>query len=121
MGEFPYGTLQFPAYRGDVQVFYYAYYPEVDRDSLDTQPVPIPQWAVKGVVMMTAAYSMLPALASDARLNQYNTRLDSGNPEHLPIRELINFYREQYKMEIDKWPAQKRELMLPSPRRTYDR
>lgn len=117
--EFPHGTLHFPSFSGEVQIFYYSYYPEIEEDSLDTQPIPIPQWGLKGVLFMAAAYSIMPALVSDARLNQYNTRLDSGNPEHLPIKQLIDFLREQYEKEIAKWPHQERQLMLPNPRSTY--
>ena len=114
--EFPMGTLQLPTYQGAVEVYYYAYYPEVTGDP--EQNIPIPLWAIRPIIYMTCAYIATPGMISDGRLNQFNTRLDSGTPEDIPLKILIDFLRKQYEIELGKFPPQKRELMHANPRRS---
>jgi len=114
--EWPHGTLQFPAYRGDVQVFYYAYYPEITADTGDNEIIPIPMWSLKGLLIMASAYLKFQDVVSDAMLNQFNTRLDSGNPEDIPLLVVIKFLRQQYLEEMRMWPKQDRQLYIGSPR-----
>jgi len=109
--EFPYGTLQFPFYRGKVQVFYYAYYPPIKNKEDKNQVMPIPMWSIKALLILSSAYIQFPNVHSDATLNQFNTRLDSGNPEDIPLIIAIKFLRTQYEAEVATWPKQKRGLM----------
>ena len=112
----PHGTLQFPAYRGDVQVFHYAYYPEITANTGDSEIIPVPMWSTKGLLIMASAYLLFPEVVSDAALNQFNTRLDSGNPEDIPLLVTIKFLRAQYLEELRMWPKQDRQLYIGNAR-----
>jgi len=119
--EFPSGTLHFVNFTGEVQVFYYSYYPQIIDPEDKNLIIPIPAWSVKGVLLLSSAYMQFPKVISDSTLNQFNTGLDSGNPEDIPLILAIKFLRDQYEEEMRHWPKQKRELMLPNPRGTYGR
>jgi hypothetical protein len=73
-------------------LFYAAYYPDVPAADNDAAEILIPRWAEEGVLLYASSYILLKAASSEANIRQFNTRIDSGTPEHNPHLDLSAHY-----------------------------
>lgn len=90
-----------------VRLYYLAYWdlPTVTGDNVDDDFVlEIPRKAERAVLFYTCAYCLLPEAVSASGLRQFNTRIDSGNPEQNPVERTVEFFLKLYDMELAKLP-----------------
>jgi hypothetical protein len=90
----------------NVALRYYAYYPHpVDDADLLT----IPQWA-ESIVRYRAASHAAIALAFDtANIRQFNTKRDSGTPEHNPLLDQQQWLESMYRLLLEQYAKLERE------------
>lgn len=109
----PHGTLNLtfaPESGKKIKVYYYAYWADVTVGT--SKIVEPPDWAWNAVLNYAAAYCLVPGSASAARIRQYNTQVDSGNPEHNPVLEQAKYHLEQYETELRRWAPQQRGMLF---------
>ncbi len=86
---YPYGTITFTneiAEEG-ASVYYSAMWA---RPATDTDTLEFPEYANLCVALFAASIMMQAKAGSSAAIRQYGTKVDSGNPEHLPHIRVAN-------------------------------
>jgi len=102
--EYPAGfvSVASPPNSSDTLTLYYtAYWPEPEEAD-DTLAPPTACYAA--ICYYAASYCLATKGQSAANIRQYNTRVDSGNPEHNPVMELSKHYLKRFDMEIGRHP-----------------
>jgi hypothetical protein len=89
----------------ELRVYYLAYWSEPEDANDGSFVIEVPRIAHMGMVYYAASHCMLTAAVSAASLGQYKTRVDSGNPEHNPLKEMSSFFRQLFYTEMKSMPA----------------
>jgi len=93
---------------GDIlKLYYYAYWNGV-ADGVD--PIDVPRWALQALLYYAAAYCLAPGAISAANIRQYDTKADSGHPEHNPIFQQAKWFMQKYQEVLNRHPAQQRGI-----------
>jgi len=106
---YPYGkiTLTSEAEEG-VKIYYSALWekPVVDayHPLIDDVPLSCPAVLTNAVVFYATAYCMLQRASGSAVLRQYNTKVDSGNPEDNPTYEMAKAFMTMFETEMKRIP-----------------
>ena len=103
--SYPSGTLNInPAPdSGNALVGYYvAHYAQVVGDS---SVISLPAWAFEAVKMYAAGRVLETQSSNFTTINNFRTKVDSGNPEHNPVLQLSKRYIDQFWDIINQHPA----------------
>jgi hypothetical protein len=103
----PTGTLNInpaPTNNATLRVYYVAYYDEIQSDS---DSIAAPQWAFEPVALYAAARVLEANIEKIAQQRNYATKVDSGNPEHLPELRVATRYMKEFWELINAQPARK--------------
>ena len=105
--EWPYATVhlfQTPSANVEaLEIWYWAQYePVVDNESV----IEVPKWAHEALLCYAVAASFLPKLADASFLNEYKTKVDSGNPMQNPLLEAHNTFLKRYEYLLKDRPRQ---------------
>lgn len=92
---------------GDVDLYYYAHWPEVAGDA---DEITVPVWAREALLFYAAAYCLSKTATAAANIRQYNTKTDSGNPEHNPMSDRQKEFLKLYDQVIGRYSPQ---IQLP--------
>jgi hypothetical protein len=109
--EWPEGTLHLtfapPTFvdGNALVVRYFGSYPEFGDSDGPSQPV----WANDAVLSLAVASSYVASLSDMSFLNEFRTRVDSGNPMHNPIIQAYDKMIERYNWLLSSHPIQNRE------------
>lgn len=68
-----------------------------------------PVWAHEAILSMAVAHAYIPSLSDLSFLNEFRTRVDSGNPMHNPIIQAYNVMVNRYEYLLSSRPKQVRE------------
>lgn len=108
--EWPYATVHlFHVPAADVEaveIWYFAQYGAVSGSSSTIEP---PRWAHEALLCYAAAMSFLPKLADASFLNEYKTRVDSGNPVQNPLKDAHDLFLKRYEYLLKDRPRQVRK------------
>jgi hypothetical protein len=86
------------------RVFYQTRWPKPD-DAEDMDFVfTFPQSALAGVLYWAAAHCLVPFSNVSAQIRQFNTRVDSGNPEDNVLEKSAKFLRGLFLDEMNRQP-----------------
>lgn len=106
---FPSGKLTFSKAPGnDITLYYLAVYtkpPTTEDDDLVLEP---PDFAMTGLGLYAAAMIMLTGAVSITEIRQFNTKVDSGNPEHNPMKDAANYLIKLFNSEMNRHPKHQR-------------
>jgi len=100
---YPEGSLTFsdaPAY--DHTLYYTAYFGMPDDEDDDDFVLEVPDRALPALYYYTAAYCLVPSAVESASLRQFGTEVDSGNPEHNPLKDMVTFLIRLGDIELAK-------------------
>lgn len=106
--EYPDGYVSVsvpPSANDTLTVYYTAYWPETTDPGDSLTP---PASAYAAMCYYAASYCLQTKGQSAANIRQYNTKVDSGNPEHNPVLELAKFYLKKFDSEITRHPTTQR-------------
>ncbi len=109
--EWPEGTLHLlhaPAEQSDelaLIVRYFATWPEYGDSDGPIQPL----WCNDAILSLAIASSYVSSLSDMSFLNEFRTRVDSGNPMHNPIMDAYDKMIERYTWLLSSHPIQVRE------------
>jgi hypothetical protein len=100
---YPQGQLSFSVtLTENVTLYYLAYWPKLtDRNS----NVGIPSHLLSAICFYASAYCLIPEGISSAEIRQFNTKVDSGNPEHNPVAIRVNELLKLFELEIKRHTA----------------
>jgi len=105
---YPRGTINFlkPIPAGDaVQVDYWSYWERVEgvEDTLK-----VPRWMEQPLKWYCLHLAMAKPSIAAAKLGNFKTRQDSGDPEHNPQLELSRYFKRRYDELLSEIPPQDR-------------
>jgi len=105
--EAPNGTLSLSVAlsEGDLlNIYYLAYWSEPPGTGSSSFVIEVPREAHNGMVYYAVSHCLLTAALDAASIGQFKTRVDSGNPEHNPLKEMSTFYRRLFETEMKLMP-----------------
>jgi hypothetical protein len=105
--NYPEGKITFanPILASSIEVFYSAAWA---KPTLEADVFEVPAIAHTAVLLFSASYCLLSESAGAARLRQYNTRVDSGNPTDNPLENLSTLLLKRYEVEIQRIPQKQK-------------
>lgn len=101
--EYPSGTLNlYNAIGSSGGTLYYA--ATWSKPTQDADVLEVPDYTLTGIIYYGASYSTLNKAAAAARLGNYKTRQDSGNPEDNPLLTYSSFLLKRFEFEMARMP-----------------
>lgn len=85
-------------------VFYHAFWPRLDSNTISTNELETPSFVETGLALYASAYALLPDAIGIASLRNWNTRQDSGQPEHNPIQKTTIYLLDLFIKEMNRQP-----------------
>jgi hypothetical protein len=70
----------------------------------DADVLEVPDYAMTGLTYYGASYATLNKASAAARLGNYKTKQDSGNPEHNPLLTYSSFLLKRFEYEMARMP-----------------
>ena len=105
--EYPYGSITFSKSLtvGETYTLYYlAHWDKPEDKSSDNDDLEPPQYAHQGLLLYSSAYMLFPTAISASEVRQFNTKVDSGNPEHNPMQESATYLLRLFNDEMNRHP-----------------
>lgn len=107
--EYPTGSLAFSKVPASAYDLYYLATWTVLTESTDESFVlEPPAQSIVGMALYGAAYALQPSAIGTAEVRQFNTRIDSGNPEHNPLQESATYLLKMFVNEMNRHPKHQR-------------
>lgn len=111
----PTDTISFtriPSNGQEVTMHYVAHYPPLEHDE---SPVTVPKWALEPIKLYTAGAVLEIFSVTAGEVRQYNTKRDSGHPEHNPMLRLSQHYMRRYWEILAQRPVPQYSKLVMSP------
>jgi hypothetical protein len=105
--EYPHGSITFSKSLDTGQsytLFYLAHWTRPTINSQDEEVLETPDFLDTALALYTTAQMLLPQAVSASEVRQFNTRVDSGNPEHNPMQESTKFLLRLFNDEMNRHP-----------------
>lgn len=101
---YPHGRISFINDLGEdgATVYYSSTWskPEAPDDVLEP-----PESSITAICLYAASYCLLNKAAGSADIRQYNTRVDSGNPNDIPQKTMSDFFYRRFELELQRLPT----------------
>lgn len=88
-----------------IKMYYLAHYAKPDDTTPTDDALEIPDKSEMGIALYASAYLMLPDIISIAEIAQFNTKVDSGNPEHSPRMRAAEYLLKLFRDEMNRHPS----------------
>lgn len=105
--EYPYGYLSLSRAinSGEEYTLYYlARWAKPTENTEVSAAMEPPEIATIGITLYAAAYTLLPSAIGASEVRQFNTRVDSGTPEHNPMQRTALYLLDLFKLEMSRHP-----------------
>lgn len=104
---YPHGYISFSKALGANEsylLYYLAHWtkPIDSTNLLDT--IEPPEYAHNGILLYATAYMILPSAISASEVRQFNTKVDSGHPEHNPMQASATYLLKMFIDEMNRHP-----------------
>lgn len=108
--EYPSGfiSLSLDTYEGvPLKVYYFSTWDEIVIEDFNAseEVLGTPAFADLAITYYACAYCLTSAATSTAQLRQFNTKIDSGNPEDNPLKEMSNLLMQRFMNEVKLFPT----------------
>lgn len=104
---YPHGQISFSKSLsvGEVYRLYYLAHWIKPTSSANLQDaVEPPEYAHNGILLYASAYMILPSAISASEVRQFNTKVDSGTPEHNPMQASATYLLKLFLDEMNRHP-----------------
>lgn len=104
--EFPHGSISFSKAiptGTTYQLYYLAHWTKPTETTLELELEP-PEYITNALTLYTVAQMLIPAAISASEVRQFNTKVDSGNPEHNPMEETTRYLYKLFADEMNRHP-----------------
>ncbi|MHA2201263.1 MAG: phage adaptor protein [Candidatus Thorarchaeota archaeon] len=105
--EYPDGSLTFSKElsNGEIYELWYSAYWTPPTDMTDDSETLEPSDVVlTALAFYSAAYLLMPGAIGSAEIRQWNIEVDSGNPEHNPVRDAVTYLMNMFHQEMNRVP-----------------
>jgi hypothetical protein len=105
--EYPYGSISFSKALtvGETYTLYYlAHWTKPTTSTEGTTELETPEYLDNALALYTAAQMLIPTAISASEVRQFNTKVDSGNPEHNPMQETTKYLLRLFSDEMNRHP-----------------
>lgn len=103
--------LNYAVDEGDTFTLYYFARWGLPSSVADTQFVlEVPEMAIQGMVYYAGAHVLIPSAVNSATIRQFNLRVDSGTPEHNPLKAESDYLRSLFYTEMKLMPSYLRAI-----------
>jgi hypothetical protein len=105
--EYPSGSITFSKVLGSSEVYelWYSAYWTAPTDMDDEEfELEVPESVITGMSYFSSAYLLTPGAIGAAEIRQFNIRVDSGNPEHNPVRDATTYLTNLFIQEMNRLP-----------------
>lgn len=104
--EYPHGSVSFSkeVSVGETYTLYYLAHWSKPSASDENDDLEAPEYTHLAVILYTTAYMLQPAAISASEVRQFNTRVDSGNPEHNPMQKTTAYLLKLFSEEMNRHP-----------------
>jgi hypothetical protein len=105
--EYPYGSISLSEELLDdeeIKLYYFAHWSAPASDTDQTFVFEVPPQAYIGMVYYAGAHCLMPKAVDAAQIRQFNQRMDSGNPEHNPLKVEAKYLLERFYAEMKLLP-----------------
>jgi len=107
--EYPAGSLSFSKeLPGDYDLYYLAVWTPLGDTPDEDLTLEPPNASMTGMAFYSAAYALQPQAVNTAEVRQFNTRVDSGNPEHNPLQDAALYLLKLFQNEMNRHPKHQR-------------
>lgn len=106
--EYPSGkiTLSLGTYDGvPIDVHYFACWSEIESAGSPLAEMDTPSFSDLAVLYYAVSYCLASAATQTSQLRQFNTKVDSGNPEDNPIKEMSVMMMQRFLNEVKLMPT----------------
>jgi hypothetical protein len=107
---FPDKQVTFSKAPSDNITLYYLATWEKPSDPTDVTALEPPDFVMTGLALYAAAMIVLTGAVSITQIRQFNTRADSGNPEHNPMQEATNYLLRLFNAEMNRHPRYQKAM-----------
>jgi hypothetical protein len=104
--EYPLGYISLnttPA--GNLRLYYFAFWNAPTSETDQSFVLEVPQMAHLGMIYYAASHCLIPKAVDSAQIRQFNQRMDSGNPEHNPLKVEAKYLLERFYQEMKMMPS----------------
>lgn len=105
--EYPSGSLTFSKVLNSGEVYelwYSAYWTAPTGMADDKVVLEPPNMVMTGLAFYSAAFLLMPGAIGSAEIRQWNINVDSGNPEHNPVRDAVTYMLNMFHQEMNRVP-----------------
>ncbi|MGC9423771.1 hypothetical protein [Vibrio sp.] len=105
--EYPHGSITFSKALtvGETYTLYYlAHWTKPTSSTNLSTPLETPEYVSNALALYTTAQMLIPAAISASEVRQFNTKVDSGNPEHNPMQETTRYLLKMFTEEMNRHP-----------------
>jgi hypothetical protein len=95
----------FKAPSNDLDLYYSAIWTKPTESALDDDPLEPPDFLTTAMTYYGASYLITPAAVSITEIRQFNQKVDSGNPEHNPMKKASDWLMDRFLHEMKRLPA----------------
>lgn len=109
--EFPSGWISFSkalSVGKTYTLFYLTHWSKPISDDDKATELKTPDFLNTALTLYTTAQMLIPDAISASTVRQYNTKVDSGNPEHNPMRDSASYLLKLFSEEMNRHPRYQR-------------
>ncbi len=82
-------------------IYYLQMWAKMTDTTVSTTAIEPPDWTIVGLTLYAASHLLISASLDASQLRQYNTRVDSGNPEHNPVQQSITYLLKLFNHPVE--------------------
>ncbi len=103
---YPAGSVTFfKAPANNLDLYYSAYWTKPTEGAKDDDDLEPPDFLITAMTYYGAAYMITPPAVSITEIRQFNQKVDSGNPEHNPMKKASDWLMTRFLGEMKRLPA----------------
>lgn len=88
----------------DIDVHYLAYWPKPSLPTSTSFAIVVPECGHMGMIYYAASIVVVPVVVDISTLGPFKLRVESGTPEHNPMKQTSSWFRELFIQEMKMMP-----------------
>lgn len=103
---YPAGSVTFfKAPSNNLDLYYSAFWTKPTEDTEDEDDLEPPDFLITAMTYYGAGYMITPPAVSITEIRQFNQKVDSGQPEHNPMKKASDWLMSRFLAEMTRLPA----------------
>lgn len=95
---------------GNIDLYYLADWVVPTITTAVNEEIEPPDHAITGISFYAAGQVMLPTGLGITEIRQFATKVDSGNPEHNPVRQAVDYLMKLFLNEMSRMPKRQKVM-----------